>query len=81
MTPSEITKLRAALARMPRGPYHYSRRYDNLWAYPKSEPGREIIKFVTSEQGSYYELLTPENVTWMLDMAENFFRIMEDDLK
>ena len=78
MTPSEIAKLRSALARMPRGPYHYSRRYDNLWSRPSGEPGKEILNFVASEQGEYYELLTPENVTWMLNMCEI---LMEDDLK
>ena len=81
MTPSEIAKLRSALAHMPRGPYHYSRRYDNLWSSPSGEPGKEILAEVSRDKGEYFALLSPENVAWLLDKAEAYYKMMEDDLK
>ena len=78
MTPPEITKLRAALARMPRGPYEYSLNYENVYSVPTEARGVEILAEVSRDKGEYFALLSPENVTWMLNMCEI---LMEDDLK
>ena len=81
MTPSEITKLRAALSRMPRGPYEYSLNYDNVYSVPTGARGIEILAEVSRDKGEYFALLSPENVAWLLDKAEAYDKMMEDDLK
>ena len=74
-------RLRAYAGLMPKGQYTYYDR-ENYVLSDSAEVRKPVLSEVfNSVTGHYYELLTPENVLWLLDKINELENKMEDDLK
>ena len=74
-------RLRAYAGLMPKGQYTYYDR-ESCVLSDSTEVRKPVLSEVfNSVTGHYYELLTPENVLWLLDKIDELERKMEDDLK
>ena len=74
-------RLRAYAGLMPKGQYTYYDR-ENYVLSDSTEVRKPVLSEVfNSVTGHYYELLTPENVLWLLDRINELEDKMEDDLK
>ena len=81
MTKRDQERLRAFAGLMPKGQYTY---YDleSCILSDRSEVRKPVLSEVfNSVTGHYYELLTPENVLWLLDKINELEDKMEDDSK
>lgn len=79
MIKEEIERLRYLAKRMPEGEYTYYRKFDALYAETPSS-SKMVIEVYDETKGEYWALLSPENVNWLLDKAEEAL-MNEDDLK
>ena len=81
MTKRDQERLRAYTGLMPKGRYTYYDRESCILS-DSSEVRRPVLSEVfNSVTGHYYELLTPDNVLWLLDKINELEDKMEDDLK
>lgn len=82
MTKEEVKELMQLARLMPRGPYAFSRRNNDIFSMPSESRSQVIIPEVYDfTKGDYFAKLSPEKVMWMLDKVEKYYEMIEDDLK
>lgn len=82
MTKEEVKELWGLAKLMPRGPYIFSRRNNDICSIPTESRSQLILPEVYDfTKGDYFAKLSPEKVMWMLDKVEKYHELTEDDLK